>query len=270
MSSTDKLEAVYLFQCGHCTNDMGHVFRGFGRKKTVFPANVWCMVHRTLGPILFDTGYSDLIYKNGMISRLYNRLNPATVTEDDCISRKLEAHHVAAERVGHIILSHGHPDHMGGLQFFPHARLWVSQGVEETLRSSSLRQLVFKNMAAGLAGRMERISGLLRHPLLSPYFEAVYDIFGDGSVLGVILEGHAKGQLGAYLPSHRLFLGADSAWGADFLAHAERMRPIPRLIQHDFRAYLETTRQITRFMGEHPEIAVVFSHSAGTEGRYEQ
>ena len=103
---------------------------------------------------------------------------------------------------------------------------------------------------------------------LCQYFENVYDLFGDGSVIGVELDGHCKGQLGLWIPDKRLFLAADACWGSDLVRDTLRMRRIPRMIQEDFLEYQKTLRQICRLKQEHSEIQVLFAHQKGKERVY--
>ena len=43
------------------------------------------------------------------------------MTEKDQISRLLEAKGIKPEEINYVLLSHLHPDHLGGASFFPHA-----------------------------------------------------------------------------------------------------------------------------------------------------
>ena len=88
----------------------------------------------------------------------------------------------------------------------------------------------------------------------------MYDLFGDGSIFGVVLDGHCRGQLGLWIPDVRLFLAADACWGGDLAGAVPRMRLLLRLLQKDFGVYRDTVRRICRLKREHPEIRVVFSH----------
>ena len=95
---------------------------------------------------------------------------------------------------------------------------------------------------------------------LCDYFEQVFDLFGDGSVMGIRLDGHCKGQMGIFIGDLQLFLGADACWGRDLISATSRMRLPARWIQHDFSAYRDSLRRICRLKREHREIRFVFTH----------
>jgi len=93
-------------------------------------------------------------------------------------------------------------------------------------------------------------------------------VFGDGSIYGVVLEGHSKGQLGLWLPNVNLFLAADACWGSDLLPETKHMRWIAFMIQNNFRAYKKTASLLERLHKDHPEITILFSHQQGKERVY--
>ena len=103
---------------------------------------------------------------------------------------------------------------------------------------------------------------------LCGYFQRVYDLFGDGSVIGIRLDGHCKGQMGLWIPDLKLFLAADAGWGRDLVRHTLSMRLAPRLIQRNFFQYKDTLGRICRMKKDYPWIQVFFSHDLGREKRF--
>ena len=97
----------------------------------------------------------------------------------------------------------------------------------------------------------------------------MYDIFNDGSVIGVLLDGHAEGQMGIYLPEYNIFFAADACWGEDILDEVKNMYPLPRLIQNDFKKYSQTVTAIQKFSAVHPEVKIIYSHGGMEEKVYE-
>ena len=129
--------------------------------------------------------------------------------------------------------------------------------------------LVFRNMIPEKAIACRAVKPFAGTSVLNGYFERIYDVLEDGSVLGVELNGHAKGQLGIFLPEYNLLFAADACWGADLLCKVKMMRFAPRCIQNDYKAYVETAERLERFIADHPEIQVVYSHDRRGEVRYE-
>lgn len=264
------INAVKLYHCGSCTNDLHLLFRGHPGEKREFPAMAALIQHRRLGNILFDTGYSEAIYQGGLFHKLYRLLNPVHVGPEQTIDERLKADGISPESIGTIILSHAHPDHIGGLKKFSGYRLVASAGTVKTFNKPGIRDLVFAEM---LPGKKDGV--LFREPekrltkyFLCRYFEEVYDLFGDGSLIGVVLNGHCPGQMGLWIPDFRLFLAADACWGNDLIRDTPRMRVVPRLIQKDFTEYKKTLHKLCRLKREHPEIRIVFSHQRGSERTY--
>lgn len=264
------IDVVKLYHCGSCTNDLHLLFRGHPGEKREFPAMAALIRHRRLGNILFDTGYSEAIYQGGLFHKLYRLLNPVHVRPEQAIDERLKADGISPESIGTIILSHAHPDHIGGLKKFSGYRLVASPGTMKTIDKPGIRDLVFTEMLP-----REKDGVIRREPekrltkyFLCQYFEEVYDLFGDGSLIGVVLNGHSPGQMGLWIPDLKLFLAADACWGGDLVRDTRRMRVIPRLIQKDFTEYKKTLQKLCRLKREHPETRIVFSHQRGSEKTY--
>lgn len=260
---------VKLYKCGYCRNNLGHVFRKHGKELRDFPALAVRLQHKTLGTILYDTGYSELIYKNHIISFLYNALNRSFVKEEDRITDKLSADGVSPDSVKTVILSHAHPDHIGGLRLLRGYELRSTEQVLTTLKSGNLFKLVFRNMIPDRDVSYRAVMPYEEASVVDGYFDRIYDVLGDGSVLGVELNGHAKGQMGLFLPEYNLFFAADACWGADLLDKVKSMRLAPRLIQDNYKDYVDTVTRLERFGTDHPEVRIVYSHDRTEEVRYE-
>lgn len=272
--SMEKIEWIRLYQCGYCENQMSHIFKQdltLGKRK--FPALVVLIKHKEFGHILFDTGYSKLIYQNGLFSKLYNWINPAFCNKEDTLVYKLNKDNIHPGSIKKIILSHAHPDHMGGLNSFYDYELIATLPVLQVMKSRKIRNLVFTNMIPSNSRARKKVVKRCHpqaypHAVVNRYADAIYDILGDGSILGVGLEGHSEGQMGLYLPEYQVLFAADACWGEDLMEISSHMKVTGRMIQNDFKQYLDTINWLHQMQQDHPEIKILFSHGSCREGVY--
>ncbi len=261
--TSGEVDRAVIYHCGRCTNNLKLIYRSSPWEKREFPARAVWIHHRRLGNILFDTGYSRQIFQGGILQKLYQMVNPVCLEAGQTIREQLVRDGIAPESISTIILSHAHPDHIGGLTQFTDYELVALEEVWEALQHPKLSNLTFP----GMLPKKDTLKSWRRPlPLMSgehflcDYFEQVFDLFGDGSVMGIRLDGHCKGQMGIFIGDLQLFLGADACWGRDLISATSRMRLPARWIQHDFSAYRDSLRQICRLKREHREIRFVFTH----------
>lgn len=255
------IELVKVYHCGYCENNLKTVFRKTASSLRQFSARVFLFRHSRHGLILLDTGYTRRVLENGLSSVIYNALNPVTCQPGDELVSQLKADGLSPAEIGTIILSHLHPDHVGGLQDFPQARLLCSARAAHLPKSARLLDLVFPNLLPdNFSARAEVFSGdLLRLPEpLGGLFETGWDVFADQSLWAVPLEGHACGQVGLFLPEAGQFFVADACWGREFLD--KKLRLVSRWIQHDFAVYAQNQEKLLQLHQRHPEISIFSTH----------
>ena len=86
-----------------------------------------------------------------------------------------------------------------------------------------------------------------------------HDLFNDGSLIILKLDGHARGQLGALI-NHKILLAADSCWGNDLIELSYHMKFPASLIQDNMRNYRSTLDNLKLL--EKNGVSLVFSHGA--------
>ena len=256
------VKSVKYFSCGYCTNNLGRVFVGVRGKKRKFPAGAFLLEHTKHGLILFDAGYPANICKTGLIGRVYNLFNPTSVEKKDELKNQLEKIGVRSEDIKTIILSHLHPDHIGGLKSFNEAEFIVSEEAMHTYKKAKVRDLIIRPFFP--VDFEDRANVVTDEIMTTEIFSVLkgYDLFNDGSLILLKLDGHASGQLGV-LVNHKVLLAADSCWGNDLIEVSYHMKFPASLIQDNMKKYRSTLDNLK--MLERNGISLVFSHGTYDE-----
>jgi len=171
------------------------------------------LVEHPQGLCLFDTGQTSAAAGPGYFPwwHPFFRLARFELGPDDEAAAQLGRRGITADRVRWVVLSHLHTDHVGGLDAFRHASVFVST--------------VEWDRARGLAGSMrgylpKRWPPSIAPPLVDygagPFgpFRDAFDLLGDGSLVLVPLPGHTAGHMGMVvtIPGGRWLLAGDAAF----------------------------------------------------------
>lgn len=251
-----------LFTTGYCKG-LEKCVRNSGSLFTScrFPATAALIEHPERGRILFDTGYSPRIFDacQRLPYSLYPRMTPIT------LGRSIR------EQVGEvetIFLSHFHADHICGLRDFPKARFIYSKEAWEevkllkgwkALKKAFLPQLIPEDFAE----RSHPVSIKGTAPTGLSAFPRGVDILGDGSLYGISLPGHARGQMGIYFRSRQwgpVFLIADAVWQGVQITLSEAPPLLSRPLLDDAGAYFKTICQLHQLRCSHPELIIIPTH----------
>ncbi len=269
LPSTDDLPDIELkiFNSGWVAAHKGMVLAGAGREKMRMPALFAMIRHPKHGVILYDTGYSTRFYDvTGRFPfSMLRKFTPAEITEEDNAVRQLEAAGVPADQVKTIILGHGHVDHVPGVADFPEAKVVVDHREWAFMQGSTLG-IFFKGYVKSLYENIgNQIETLNFATQGKPYglFDKAIDIWEDGSMILVPIEGHTVGQMGLLvnLPDgKRFFFIGDAAWISENYLYIKPPSLIARTILASFRKFKETLQLIKSFHEENPDVTIVPSH----------
>ncbi len=157
------------------------------------------------GWVLFDTGAHPALATDPV-----GRLGPAAAAfdvrirpEDDLVSR-LRAIGIDPSDISHVVQSHLHYDHAGGIEFFPQAAFLVQR-----------RELQFAHWPA-VYQRDLYVRADFSHPVRWVELTGKRDIFGDGRLVVFPTPGHTPGHqsLLVQLEDEAVILGGDMAYSS--------------------------------------------------------
>lgn len=202
-------------------------------------ATAFLLRHPERGWVLVDTGYSTRVARLGGLSGfLYRFIVGATISNRRGVRGVLQEIGVERREISDIILTHLHPDHIGGLRDFPETRILLHRsGIVLAKERRKLRNAFFPELLPrDFFQRAKPISD---------------DVFGDGSLLSVELPGHAVGQIGLLFSCNgrKTLLAADACWLSRSYLEGMDAPMITGLI-HDSREYRHSLNKLCRMRRE--------------------
>ncbi len=232
----DRIESWRLLRVGACRHPQAMTLKGGHWCPTTFPALVGLVIHRTFGPILFDTGYDDRFFAatETFPERLYRIATPVDFEPQDSLPQQLAAVGLQPQDIKGVFVSHFHGDHVAGLGLFPQARIFCARdGLARTRQGSR-----FGRVRQGLLGALvpddidsrarffEDMPAVPLPAALAPFTSGV-DVLGDGSLVAVALPGHCPGHWGMVVNGESpVFFIGDAAWS---ITAVRDNRPPPAL-----------------------------------------
>ncbi len=162
------------------------------------------LIEHGRGLVLIDTGLSPAAAADPHLpyGELADQIE-ISLTAEQCVDRQLAALGYRPGDVDHVLLSHLHLDHTGGIHLFPRARLHAMSGeLENALRPEA-------------SGKLYRRADL--EPALGFGWDHVggdeLDLFGDRSIRMLRLPGHTPGNssIAVRLPGRTILLACDTA-----------------------------------------------------------
>lgn len=263
-----------LLDTGYCLASEHLMVQGGKRKTIRCHATAVLIEHPEKGFVLFDTGYAPRVMQ--CMCRfpfsIYRRATPIVHRENQSVKHQLHRLGLQTRDIGHIVISHFHADHIGGLIDFPKANLIASkEGFWDVMDRRGLRalqkafipELLPKNAKTRIQ-TIEQFNGVPLGPL-----GPTHDLFGDGSLRLCRLPGHAKGQLGlwAQTPQGETLFVADGC----YLSQSFREnRPPSRLTSafcDNFGSVVQTVRKLHDLHSQYPQLDMVPCHCPETTER---
>lgn len=217
---------LHLLRAGTCRHLECVAARGGRLALVEFPALCGLIRHPARGWILFDTGYSSHFFEatSSWPEKLYRTMLPVDLPPSEHLTAQLRQFGIRPADISTVIISHYHGDHIAGLRDFPGADF-----IALLADTHALQALQGRRWRATLNGQLpgllpENFFSRLHHaddfpsralPSWMAPFNTGFDLLGDGSLLGIPLPGHSRGQLGLLLPGAEggpTFLVGDACW----------------------------------------------------------
>jgi glyoxylase-like metal-dependent hydrolase (beta-lactamase superfamily II) len=263
-----------IVEAGHGRHLEALVVRGGRLRPVRLPALAGVLRHPTEGVVLFDTGYAPRVRRaaSAGASRLYPWLVPFSTDDATSLRAVLARRRIAEEEVRTVVVSHFHPDHVGGLRDFPRARIVATaeawRHVEGARGGHALRLGYLPALLPDdFRDRLHAVEGFAG-AAFGP-FDATHDLFGDGRLRLVPLPGHAAGQVGLLAEVSagcRVFFVADACWVSAGYQRPALPSAITRLVTHDAPALRRTLERIHAAWRADPGLLVVPSHCPSLAG----
>jgi glyoxylase-like metal-dependent hydrolase (beta-lactamase superfamily II) len=240
---------VHYLNGGYCRHLLASI-DGRTWRRVTFHAVFLAIEHPRLGWIVCDTGYGTSFFEatRAWPRRLYRWATP--VTPRGTAASVLAGLGVRPEEVGHVIVTHFHADHVGGLREFTRARIHYR---EDALAPLLARKPLGQTRAAFLPALLPEDLSARSKVISARDFKtddtlpfASCDLFGDGTLKAVSLPGHAPGQIGLeYVDAGvRTLYCADAFWRIEQISGGVNLpRPVLAL-QWNARAYRETVNAL--------------------------
>ncbi len=258
---------IKAFEGGYCRQLLGMI-DGRSWRMVRFQAVFFALRHEREGWVLIDTGYGTSFKEatRSFPARFYRWATPAT--QAGSVKTMLAGAGIDAREISHVIVTHFHADHVGGLAEFPQAKIHFHAEALQTLqRLSPVRQVhgafLSKLIPDWLPDRANVISPTSFAPTADLPF-LLHDLFGDGSIGLVPLPGHAPGQLGVVFNAStgpQLYV-ADAYWrGCQITRNVEPVG-LAMAMQWDANAYRQTVNQL-RAVYQHGRYTITACHDDG-------
>lgn len=290
---------IKIINCGHCIHPEWTIFRQGKFRYSQFPARAIYISHPAIGKILIDTGYSPwfITHTQHFPAILYRYLLPVRITAEESLSNQLmEKYAISPTQIDHIILTHFHGDHIGGLKDFPLAKVHCLKeayqavaslrGIKATMKGfipelcpADLPSRLFfaddckndsennnKNYGQNYSKNYGKNHGT-KAQISLPFAEFPTGInwSGDGRIILIELPGHAPGQCGVLLNDpdwiNPIFFVSDVSWSSLQNGQlSKRLRSWVSCLMHDRQAYLDTLAKLKRLSISHPQVKIICSH----------
>lgn len=265
------IDKIHAFAGGYCRQLLAMIDRRSWRMVR-FPAVYFALRHRGEGWILVDTGYGGRFAEatRHFPFRGYRWATPTR--EAGRTADQLRSAGISPGDIRHVIVTHFHADHIGGLADFPLATVhYHAAALSPLQRLPAWRQVRAAFLPALVPTWLPDQAAVIPEPAFVCQPDLPFDshdLFSDGSIRLVHLPGHAPGQVGVLFAygAQRILYVADAFWRrCQIVDGVQPMGPAMSL-QWNPSAYQATVCRLADVY-RRGDYSLVACHDEGTEAQ---
>lgn len=266
---------LFLNYAGYCFANEKHAIQGGENKPVKFNALYGLILHPEKGWILFDTGYAERFYDvtKNFPNKIYAKITKVFVKTEDEIQWQLNSFGIKVSDIKHVIISHFHADHIGGLKDFNNAQFYCSRPAYKQMKNMpsflGVTKGILKDLIpADFDSRLRFIEDIAL-PNHDEIFGVKYDLWGDTSMYIYDLPGHAAGQIGMQVQTtkNNYFLVSDACWYKKSFEEMCPAHPITSIVFDSWKAYMSSLKKLHLLHIQSPQIIIVPTHCNETTSK---
>ena len=263
---------LYLNYGGHCLAKANHVVKGDPNENIKFHALFALIYHENIGWLLFDTAYSKRFFQATRFypNKIYANLTKVVIGDLEDIQSQIGSIGLKTSDIKHIIISHFHADHIGGLKDFNSSQIYCTKKAYRQAKNINSffafsKGILHDLIPQDIEDRLIFIEDIAIEKQ-DDIFGMKYDLFNDNSILIYNLPGHAAGQIGIVVKTKKdkYFLVADSCWDQRAYKSGALPSSIVRLFFDSWKDYKESLSNVREFYNKFPEVIIVPTHCSKT------
>ncbi|MEZ4460959.1 MAG: MBL fold metallo-hydrolase [bacterium] len=256
-----KIEQFWLFHCGYAKIPKFLFEKGGGSRQGKLPMMAALLVHDELGPVLIDAPFGPEGPSNtGELLGAILRRTGVVFKPEWAIVPRIEQLGFRASEINHVLMTHLHFDHTGGMKSVAHARFHIDR--DEWMSASGMKPLEAARAGyvvgdfRALAPRIEKMD------LSQATIESGFDVFGDGTVEAVPLRGHSIGHTGfrCRVGDAEIFYVGDAVYAYSQIAKPRGFSPFAKSAAYDLNQASETAEGLRTWFGQHPDAVFANAH----------